>query len=223
VADWTFERDTLTAPKGRQRVRVTATLVAVEANLNPRNYEHPLGSYYETFIREGDVRFRRSHWAVPPFEFEVAVTATGTAGYPWAYTDHRTRVWLLWEDSGDGYQAASDDEGFTWGAPAVAIAGGSKPYGAVNVFDGTEVISAFIAASGKIGMKRRQVGELAYGTLFHLKDDAGVDLLFEDDTHAYWWAYEAPNRLVGHFHLDGETDTSTWFSTDSGETWMRAT
>lgn len=224
MADWVFTRDTLFAPKGRQRVRVLATLATPEAALNPRNYEHRFGSYYETYIRDGDAWFRRSHWAVPPFEFDRQVTSSGTASYPWQYVDHRTRVFLLWTEGGaDTYQAASDDEGFTWGTPAVAIAGGVKPYGGVNSFDGTELISAYITATGKIGMKRRQVGDTAYSALFNLKDSAGADLLFEDDTHAYWWGYESPNRLVGHFHIDGESSTSTWFSTDAGATWTRVT
>lgn len=224
MADWVFTRNALLAPKGRQRVRVLATLATPGGQVFPRNYEHRFGSYYETYVRDGDVWFRRSHWATPPFEFDRVVTSSGTASYPWQYTDHRTRVWLLWTEAGaDTYQAASDDEGFSWSAPVVAIAGGVKPYGAVNGFDGTELISAFLTASSKIGAKRRQVGELAYSAQFNLKDDAGVDLLFENDTHSYWWAYESPNRLVGHFLIQGEANTSTWWSSDAGATWTRAT
>lgn len=224
MADWVFTRNALLAPKGRQRVRVLATLTTPGAALNPANFEHRLGSYYETYVRAGDVWFRRSHWAVPPFEFDFQVTVSGDAGYPRAYADHRGRFLLLFTKAGaDTYLAASDAEGASWSTPAVAIAGGVKPYGAVNPFDGTELISAYLTASGKIGGKRRQVGELAYSSLFNFKDDTGTDLVFEDDTHSYWWGFESPNRLVGHFHIDGEATTSTWYSTDAGSTWTRAT
>lgn len=224
MADWIFERDFLEAPRSRQRVRVTATVTTPGAALNPRNYQHPFGDYYETYIRAGDAWFRRAHSATPPFEFDVAVTSSGNISFPWAYALPRSGFVLLYTKAAmDSYARESYDQGRSWTAEALVISGGVKPYGAANPFDGTEIIAAYLTASGKIAARRRQVGELAYGAAYNLKDSTGTDLLFEDDTFSFWWGFRSDNPLVGHFHLDGEAQTSTWMSHDAGETWSRLT
>lgn len=189
--------------------------------LYPRNYEHKFGSYYETFVKNGDVRFRRSFYASPPFAWEVVVTATTGCSYPWAYVLPWRRIVLQFVRAGSVEVSYSDDEGETWSTPVAGITGGTKPFGAVSPFDGTELQSAFVTASGKIQALRRYAGAAAYETPFFFKDNAGVDLLFEDDTHSYHWAYEGPARLIGHFHIQGEGATSTWWSADESETWER--
>lgn len=224
MADWTFERDFLESPKSRQRVRVTASVTTPGGALFPRNFEHLFGDYYETYVRAGDAWVRRAHWATPPFEFDLPITSTGDVSYPWLYALPQGWLVLLYQrGAADCYARTSYDTGKTWTAEALVISGGTKPYGAVCPFDGTEVIAAFIAASGKISARKREVGELAYGTAYFLKDDTGTDILFEDDTFSFWWGYRSDNPLVGHFHIDGEAQTSTWMSHDCGVSWVRLT
>jgi len=183
--------------------------------LYPRNYEDRFGSYYETFLRDSNVRFRRSFYTSPPFAWEVQVTTTADAAFPWAYILPWRRIVLLFERTGPNiYVSYSDSEGETWETPVLSIAGGSKPYGAVSPFDGTEIIAAFISATGKIGMRRRYAGAAAYEAQVNLKDNAGADLLFEDDTFSFWQAYEGPARWLLHAHIQGESATSTWWSGD---------
>jgi len=190
--------------------------------LMPRNYEDKFGSYFETFIKDSNVRVRRSFYASPPFAWEVVVTNSGTASYPYVYELPWRRLILLFVDGGtDTWWAASDDSAETWTAPTLMIAGGTKPFGAVSPFDGTEVIAAFVAGSGKIQAYRRYAGAPTYGTPFFFKDDAGADLLFEDDTFSFAWGYENSARLLGHFHIQGESATSTWWSGDDSESWTR--
>jgi hypothetical protein len=114
----------------------------------------------------------------------------------------------------------SDDEGLTWADGGVVIAGGVKPFGTVNGFDGTEIVAAFVPATEKIAAVRRQVGELAYGTQFNFRD-ASADLLFENDTFSLAWGFESPNRLLLVCHIKGETQIATFWSADAGNTFTR--
>ena len=183
--------------------------------LMPRNYEDKFGSYFETFIKDSNVRVRRSFYASPPFAWEVVVTSTGDCSYPWLYLLPWRRATLLFVRGGaDTWVSYSDSDGESWEVPVLTIAGGTKPFGAVCPFTGTEVIAAYIAATGKIGMRRRYAGAAAFEAAMPLKDDAGADLLFEDDTFAFHVGYEGPGRWLLHAHILGETATSTWWSGD---------
>lgn len=224
MADWSFEREYLPAPKSRQRVRVTASVTTPGAALNPRNFEHRQGDYYEVYTRENDVWFRRSHSATPPFEFDIAITSSGDVSYPWTYALPGGAFVLLYTKAAmDSYARTSYDTGKTFTAEALVIAGGVKPYGVVCPWDGTEIIAAYLTASGKIAAKKREAGELNYGAAYNLKDDGGAELVFEDDTFSFWWGFRSDSPLVGHFHLDGEAQTSTWVSWDCGVSWKRLT
>jgi hypothetical protein len=205
----------------RQTSHLPCIQVSGASALYPRNYEQRFGSYYEVFVRSGNVRFRRSFFASPPFAWEVVATSSGAASFPWQYMLPWRRVVLLYEDSGDVRITFSDDDGISWETPVLMVSGGTKPFGAVNPFDGTELVAAFIVASGKIQAYRRYAGANDYGTPFFLKDDGGVDLLFEDDTFAFTWGYEGPARLLMHCHIDGESGTATFWSADDGQTWTR--
>lgn len=215
-------RVTLLAPKDRQRVRVQGVVTTPGAGTWPRNYEERFGSYYETFVQSGDVRARRSYYASPPFAWEVQVTSSGDTSYPWMYLLPWRRAVLLYTKAGaDTWITTSDDDAETWETPVLSIAGGTKAYGAVSPFDGTEIIAAFIAATGKIGMRRRYAGAATWEAQVNLKDDAGVDLFFADDTFAFWQGYEGPARWLFHGRIQGETATSTWWSADEMTTLTR--
>lgn len=205
----------------RQTSHLGVIVSAGPSALNPRNYEDKFGSYFEVFIKDGNVRARRSFYASPPFAWEVQVTSSGGCTYPWLYILPWRRAVLVCERAGSVEVAYSDDEAETWSAPVAGIAGAQKPFGAVSPFDGTELQSAWVTASAKIQALRRYAGAGAYEAPFFFKDDGGVDLLFENDTHAYHWGYEGPARLIGHFHIQGESATSTWWSGDEGQTWTR--
>jgi hypothetical protein len=206
----------------RQTSHQSAVIVSQGPSaLWPRNYQDKFGSYYETFVKNGDVRFRRSFYASPPFAWEVQVTTGGSCAAPWAYILPWRRIVLQFERAGSIEVCYSDDDGETFTTPVPGISGATKPFGAVSPFDGTELQSAWVTASGKIQALRRYAGAAAYETPFFFKDSAGVDLVFEDDTHSYFWGYEGASRLIGHFHIDGESATSTWWSGDDGETWTR--
>jgi hypothetical protein len=207
----------------RQTSHLPCVQVSGASALYPRNFENRFGSYYEVFIRSGNVWFRRAYTASPPFAWEVAVTSDGAATYPWAYLLPWRRIVLLYVEGGGVLVTYSDDEGQSWSAPVASIAGGTKPFGAVSPFDGTELIAAFIVASGKIQAYRRYAGAPDYGTPFFFKDDAGVDLLFEDDTFSFAWGFEGPARLLMHCHIDTEAGTATFWSSDDGQTWTRFT
>lgn len=221
MPDLVYSRNAIQGPKSRQTARLLAT-TTFAAGLHPRNAVFHFGTYYELHITDGDVHFRRSTYPTPPMVSLVAATSSGDASYPWAYLLPWRRIVLLYTKAGaDIYVTFSDDEGETFETPALMISGGTKPYGAVCPFTGTELIAAYIAASGKIQALRRYAGAAAYETPFFLKDDGGVDLLFEDDTFSFWVAYEGSARWILHCVIQSEGSTSTWHSGDDGETWTR--
>lgn len=208
----------------RQTSHLPCVVVEGAAAQYPRNYETRFGSYYETFVRDDDLWFRRSFYAGPPFAWELQVTTSGDVTHNWAYLLPWRRIVLLFEKAGaDVYVTYSDDEGQTWEAPVVSISGGSHPFGLVCPFTGTEAIFAFIAATGKIHMKRRYAGADDYEVAVAIQDDASADLLFEDDDISFWVGYENPARWFAHLHPDGEAGTATFASADDGETWQRLT
>lgn len=222
MADWTFTRDYQFDPKSRQRVRVNATVSTPGTRQYPENYQFRLGQYYEVFVESGDLHVRRSHGATPPFAWDVKVTSTTDVSYPVVDMVPRGIVYLLYERTGpDVFRRWSYDEGLTWTAEEMAIAGGSKPKRATNPFDASEIEAAREAATGKIIGQIREAGEASFGAPFYFQDSTATDLLWEDDTFGLSWGYVTFNPLMLHAVADGETDTSTWRSFDGGRTWER--
>lgn len=216
----TYSRTGVKSPKTAQRVRLQAATKPA-AGANPWNLESEWGTYHTTFIRSGSVVVRSSFFGGPQWWSETVPVVSG-ASYPRLALDAHRRLWLTYERTvagvHDAMAAASDDDGETFGDPAVAISGGTKPTVAVG-HDGTIVIGALVGTA--LTLRVRGPGDADFGTSFTAagwNGSANVALVLQDDTfhlqqergpQARWWL---------HVLLSGETETSDWWSSDLSKT-----
>lgn len=217
MADWSFARFTLTAPKSRQRVRLGVTLTTT-VRRNPWNLEDRFGGYTMCHVAGGDIYVAHTSHAVPPYAYQVAVVEGGLCSEPRIAMDPRGWLHLIYTHAGDVHKRVSWDEGQTFSEGEMAFSGASHPTIAVGI-DGTVIRAAY--QGGKIIANVQAPGDAAPGSDFFFQDDASADLLVEDDTFHIQEAREGPGRLVLHVTIDGESATSDWWSADSGRSWVR--
>jgi len=218
MADWQFARNTLTAPKSRQRVRLAVTTTGPQAR-NPWNLEDRFGGYTTTWSERGNIFIHHATRATPPYEFMSIADSSGDAVDPRIAMDPRGVLHLTYARStGDAYRRESWDEGKTWTEEEVAITGGSHPTQAFGI-DGTHIVAAYVA--GNIVATERAAGDTAPSAPFTFEDDAAAVLVVEDDTFHIQEGRESPGRWLLTVVIDGETATSDWGSNDGGRTWTR--
>lgn len=85
---------------------------------------------------------------------------------------------------------------------------------------GTVIRAKWNDVDAKIYATLQYAGDATAGSSFKFKDNGGADLVFEDDTFGLSWSHDNSTRLLGSFHISGDTDISDWFSTDDGKTWQ---
>lgn len=217
MADWSFARFTLAAPKSRQRVRLAVTATSPVGTRNPWNLEDRFGGYTMCHIAGGNVFVAHTSHAIPPYEFQVTATDTGDVSEPRIGMDPRGWLHLVYTRAGSVYRKRSYDEGRTWTGGELAISGGSHPTLAHSI-DGTRFEAAYVG--GNLVGHLQAPGDAVPGADFTFKDSAAVNLSVENDTFHIQEARESPGRWVLHVTILSESATSDWMSLDA-KTWTR--
>jgi hypothetical protein len=202
-------------PKTLHRIRlgVVVPQAATEAVFN---LSDPFGCYARLSRRNGNLVFSYSNHGTPPFAYERTATASGEATegrFAWHPTTKR--ITLLYTEDGNVYQKTNDSDGFyLFSGRTLVKAGASHPDLVIGPV-GPVLITYYVA--GALMGYRYELGETS-GSEFTLKDDTATDLVVEDDVHRI--AIDRNGQFWLHVRIDGEADTSLWFSNDA-ETWER--
>lgn len=192
---------------------------------NPRNYQDDQGQYYVVSIipPDGHLRYRRCDFSTPLGGYNVDIEMPGVTGasYPVVTVEPTTRaVLVLWTGTGPHvYEALSNDDGESWEVPIVAFSGGSKPAIWVGV-DSSIMRGAVVGTH--IELSYQAPGDMAPSAPFTMKDQTGATILVKNDTFGLSQeTNDSTLRWTAELSITGETATSTWESTDDGESWKR--
>jgi len=154
------------------------------------------------------------------------ITSTVVAGSsPHVFQDSQLRTFVMYARASNGYYKVSDDDGATWRAETSMI---------TNVINirrtekrSDSLVVGFRYDSGTSGPGTligvyRGGGDAAYSAEFTLKDDTATNIAATDSPFGLSSGQEGPDRWWLSIVVDGETDSSDWFSSDTGATWKRA-
>lgn len=198
----------------------------------PWNHEDPDGKMVRTDVEDGDVWVYASNHHIPDFATSVQVTSSGDTIRPTISEDFRKRLHLTYTRLAAGVPSAfwrwSDDDGATFNAEtAIGIANGK--YACVfSSIDGDVVFGAFVYNSGHSGVGKIYYRYWGSGVQWAdvpaaatIKDSAGSDLVFSDDTFAFAFGVDGARRLYLHANVDGDGHTSLWqcFNFEDSASW----
>jgi hypothetical protein len=187
-----------------------------------------------TVTNETFIRYRRGRFSTPEAGLIFEVTSYPTAPVP-GWWDPRSftsfaydgSVWITASyDNGvttDLYIMRSTDEGLTWTGATIVIPNTSRGTCAGGS-DGSSFIAGFRLTGPGVGNligKYREAGDTAYSTEFTFQTAGAVNIATEDESFHIYMAHDVQGRWVGVWKIDGETQTSVWWSVDQGRTWTR--
>lgn len=204
------------AARPHQRIRLPA-VEQPAVGACPTNFAEEWGTYDEAYCQSGDVWYRRSEFATPPFAVHVRVTDQGTDDMPRISIDARRRRRIVFERGGDIYGVYSDDDGNSWSTPALILTGGSHP----EIWEsptGVRLIAAYVA--GEIHAVREEPGGAVSTFTFQRWNGSSlVNLQVENDSFSFvqGWATDSPWILVAR--LLGSGAINRFQSDDEGATW----
>ena len=171
------------------------------------------------------IHYARADRSVPPFVFDVVLTAGPGDTHPKMAYDFRQTLWLLFQRASgsafDSLQIGSTDDGFTWGMEAMAFSGGKYPTVASSSMTGTIIRAAWV--SNQIQANRQEPGSNLPGSVYTFKDQTGSTIQAADDSFNLAAAFDAPSRWLLSIRLLGATEISDFQSWDDGETWALVT
>ena len=191
----------------------------------------PDGRYLVALIDSDDVRFRRAKHDVPignVWASDEVVTSYGDvrhAVFAVDLTNQRTVMLIIRENSGtfEVWRGHSDDFGTTFGgweyvADARHVHTGAGAEG--SLCDVWFVYDSGSSGPGTLHAQYRGPGDTAYSAPYLIKDDTGANL---KPAEANAWsnpvqAMDGQARWMLTMTIDGDTDPSTWFSTDNPPT-----
>jgi hypothetical protein len=127
------------------------------------------------------------------------------------------------------FRSFSDDGGKTWSAlTSMGITNGRWPTTSSSrhgdMFEAAFVFDSGTSGPGTIKLRGKSPGTASYGSVLTAKNSAGTDLKFKDGSFHLSPTPDAANRIVLTAVIDGETEPSSWFSTDilsGGSTFTR--
>lgn len=181
----------------------------------PANIGTTYGYFYRAYI-DGGVRVRRSH-IIPPFETNILVVSGAGYERPFLYEDHQGYLHLAYSNDDGVYKTRSFDRANTWETPTLDIAGGKWPIVIGHKQWGPLLIAALVGSNINAKLRFPTGAEQSFSFA-----SSSATLLFDvDDTFCLYWHDFELNRIIGSFHIDGESSISEWFSTDFGKTWTR--
>lgn len=139
------------------------------------------------------------------------------------YEDHRNRIFALTGRNDSGTLTASrqhsDDGGKTWSTPTdMGITNGRFPTGASSEH-GDQIEAAFVHDSGTSGpgtikIVKRSSGDTAFSSPITVKNASGSSISFDDQSFGILFSHDSASRVILTAVVDGETESSSWWSTD---------
>jgi hypothetical protein len=188
----------------------------------------------------GLLAYYRANHSTKFYGWDVnTVVSQGPADHPRMCQDHRRVLHLVYElqvgTDGSGrpiwnaYERESWDDGETWTDEILmGIPNGRRPTIAFGHHDGVLIRAAFVyndvaanTGPGKIRSTYQELGDVAQSAVTTFKDQAGVDIQFEDDQFHLTQAYDNGARWILSVRVNSELETSEWYSTDNCQTWRR--
>lgn len=117
------------------------------------------------------------------------------------------------------HRSHSDDGGKTWSTLTdMGITNGRWPTTSSSrhgdMYEAAFVFDSGSSGPGEIKLRGKSPGQASYGTVLTAKDSTGADLKFKDGSFHLSPTPDAANRIVLTAVIDGETEPSSWFSTD---------
>jgi hypothetical protein len=173
-----------------------------------------LGKLYVAEATPDGIKFRRSEFNVPPFEFDELVVSDPSATSPRFVCDLDHRIDLTYNSGGDVKWIFSDDEGETWSDAVLLFI--DADYGDVALRDitGEKFFSARIS-NQYMGRWQDSGDDMPQPAVLML-DAAGDPLAFDPAPHHVEFMTDEEG-LVLVAMKDG--DAVYWRSYDNGETW----
>jgi hypothetical protein len=182
-------------------------------------------------LDNGDVRFRRAKHSIPAggvWDSDQVVTSFGDvrqAAFATSLVNQRISMLIIRENAGnfEAWRGDSDDFGTTFGgwsyvADARYVHTGAGAEG--SLYDVWFVYDSGTSGPGTLHGRYRGPGDTAYSSPYLLKDESGSNLkpaekdVWSNPTQAK----DGQARWVITMTIDGDTDPSTWFSTDTPPT-----
>lgn len=166
---------------------------------------------------------RRWDYFLPLGTSMVSMPSTGAGYYQCrVYEDNRNQITAILSRLNAGTlsleRCYSNDGGKTWSAPStVAITNGkyltgdSSNYG--DLIEAAQVPDSGTSGPGVIKISYRSAGESSWPTAVSAKS-GGTALKFKDTSFHIRFSNDAAGRVILTANIDGETDSSNWFSTD---------
>jgi len=195
-------------PRDLVRLRATVT----RADYGPWPLEVRTGQYHRCYTDQGWVQYRRANHVVPPF----VVASTPVQGLqPRMCRDYRGRVRLFYTERplpvGGIRQIISDDDGRTFGEPAVVLPGGAYP--SVTYDPRTQAVFAVLYGGGTLYGWRERPNETA--------SPFSLGISVEEDVAHACPLPGSPGVWLLACRVLGEGALSLWRSMDDGRTWQR--
>ncbi len=179
----------------------------------------------------GRIRYRR--WQFPcPMGAAATEDSLVTIGFqdkqPCLCMDSNERLLLSFYRkagaSGSGvYEIWSEDDGLSWSTPTLSIPNGLYPRSCVDLSGGI-LRAAWVADTGTVGFLRgtwQSPGDVSPSAVFTLQKSTGGDLKIKKIGFNLTPARDSASRLNLVCIVEGETDTSNWYSEDDGRVWTR--
>jgi len=211
---------------------------------NPFCFQDQWGRLHQTMVVKGAPTFYRSDFATPGKNLTWAVTGVTISPaaavvapnkgdqFPRSIMDYRGVTTCVWQRNGDTMSSRSHDDGATWEGAIMAIPGGTYPTIAVGI-DGTVIEAALVANADQVGspggvikMRCQSPGAVAYGALYTAQyySSGLLPIPVAVDSFHLQQGYESASRWVLHCHVQGETGTADYFSSDlDASSWSRLT
>lgn len=184
-------------------------------------------------VESGRLRWRR--WELPvPLGATPVADALITSDYHDAQPSlayqlgQRTVLLFYRRDGASGagvYEIFSDDDGDTWSTPTLSIPSGQQPRQAIDISGGLLRV-AWVADTATVGNLKatwQAAGDTSPSAVFTLTNKAtSAALRVGKKGYDVSAAGDSGSRFNLTVTLEGETDTSNWYSEDDGRTWTRS-
>lgn len=182
------------------------------------------GHLHRSSVKAGDLWYRQAHDSTPVPGWASAVQVTSTSDVSsqgrMAVDPVSRRIWIVYARSGgNAYTRYSDDYGQTWSAETLFMASSKYPEIKASP-DGVLVRAVFQYVSGSSGpgtlvAQYKGPGDTSWSSPFALKDSGGSPLTVSDTPFSLDKASDYQDRWSLAVVIDGETDISDWYSTES--------
>lgn len=211
----------------RKRRRAAFRAAVALCDSHPWNHEDHHDHFHRVCTKGGNVVYCHAFHSAPRPQFDIVsqITSSGDCSHPRIAVNRKGVIWLVYQRTILGvitcYRRFSTDKGRSFSAEElVPISGGSRITNGFSHNDEWYFDAEYVASTSKIMITRKRKGATAFETPIAVKNNLGVDLLFEDDDFHISVA-KSNRRWMLSAKIQGEAAPSDWESTDSGKTYTR--